>query len=314
MGTVKIMSIVVPVFNGENFIEETLNSIIRNTQSLDAEIIVVNDGSKDQTPLILSKFSNRIKVIHQENYGEAAAVNRGVRESDSEFSLVLSADDLCPERELFSEAIKIFRANPNIQCVYPDWKMIDETGKVIHSITTQEYSYTRMLVDFNCLPGPGSIFRTESFRILGGRDIKVKFLSDYEFWIRLGQVGEFKRIPKNLAYWRSHAESTTIKEKSHGMALERIQVMERFFQVNPQFEKFKSKTMSNVYFSCAQISYYSHGIPAQRFLYQSLINDPTSILNRKPLQMCFILSVPLSKFALSISILLRSMLKRLVRL
>jgi glycosyltransferase involved in cell wall biosynthesis len=314
MTTEMKLSIVVPVFNGEKFIEETLNSVIRNTQNLQAEIIVVNDGSKDQTSFVLDKFANRVKLIEQENSGEAAAVNRGIRASESEFTLVLSADDLCPEPELFLEAFKVFRSSPDVQCVYPDWKMINEKGEVIHTIQTQDFSYIRMLENFDCLPGPGSIFRTESFRVVGGRDVKVKFLSDYEFWLRLGQVGAFKRIPRNLAYWRSHPESTTIKQRSLSMALERIQVMENFFQLNPQLDQCKNKSMSNVFYSCALLSYYSKGIPAKQFLLRSVFKEPTSIFRRNFLQVSFILLVPISKLGLSSFLTLKSSMKRLVRL
>ncbi|NTW45314.1 MAG: glycosyltransferase family 2 protein [Anaerolineaceae bacterium] len=88
------VSIMMPVFNGEKYIESAIQSILDQTFH-NWELIVVNDGSTDHTPTILEKFQDyRIKIIHQKNQGEAVARNTALKSMDGEFLSFLDADDL----------------------------------------------------------------------------------------------------------------------------------------------------------------------------------------------------------------------------
>lgn len=105
-------SVIVPVYNGEKYIRETLDSIIRTTANFESEIIVVNDGSTDRTEEILKSYGGIISLINQDNKGEASAVNSGILASKGEFGLIVSADDPLLTELLFSEANKIFETEP----------------------------------------------------------------------------------------------------------------------------------------------------------------------------------------------------------
>lgn len=140
MSTSNGVSIVVPVFNGERYIAGTLDSILQNTKKIEYEVIVVNDGSTDKTTKILEKYKDHIRIIEQENQGEAAAVNQGVARSAMKYALILSADDPCPDSELFTNAIDFLDMNQGIVCVYPDWTILDEDGRQLSEISTREFS------------------------------------------------------------------------------------------------------------------------------------------------------------------------------
>lgn len=89
----KLVSIIIPVYNGENFIADCLNSILEQTYH-DYEIIVINDGSKDNTRQIVESFNNKkIKLFNIENNGVSNARNYGIKMSNGEFILFIDADD-----------------------------------------------------------------------------------------------------------------------------------------------------------------------------------------------------------------------------
>jgi glycosyltransferase involved in cell wall biosynthesis len=93
------VSCIVPVFNGERFLAEALESILDQTHQ-PVEVIVVDDGSTDDTPSVVATFGDRVRYVYQDNAGPAAARNRGIQESQGEFIAFLDADDLWEKTKL----------------------------------------------------------------------------------------------------------------------------------------------------------------------------------------------------------------------
>ena len=184
-------------------------------------------------------------------------------------------------------------------CIYPDWTIISASGEKVEHVVTREFSKEVLIGEFICIPGPGSIFRTEAARIIGGRNGKWKYVSDYEFWLRLSNIGDFERIPKNLAYWRTHENSTSIKYRSPDMARERIHVIEEFLQAHPEHDKFKSTALSLAYFSAARICFFSPEVPARRYLLLSFLFSPKIFFSQKASHALFIVFTPLSNYLLN---------------
>jgi glycosyltransferase involved in cell wall biosynthesis len=290
------ISIVIPVFNCEKYIASTLDSVLLNTKKIVHEVIVVNDGSTDSTKQILENYKEHVRVIEQENQGEASAINRGISESVMKYALALSSDDPCPDSELFSIAIDVLETQQEIVCVYPDWTILDQDGNIVSEVITREFSRKTLIEEFLCIPGPGSVFRVSSFKTVGGRNPQIKFISDYEFWVRLSTIGSFKRIPKTLGYWRSHSGSTSIRERSAAMARERVAVMHEFFlNSDKDIEISQNRTMANVYFSSALLCSNASRIPARRFLIRSIILNPIGLRERNILYVLYICLLPMSK-------------------
>ena len=118
-------TIVIPVYNGQSHIRETVQSVIKHSHHQDREIIVINDGSTDKTLEILDMFKSEIKIVNQPNAGEANAVNKGISLAKGRYILVVSADDPLISEELFDHARNIMDSDEKIVAVYPDWQMID---------------------------------------------------------------------------------------------------------------------------------------------------------------------------------------------
>lgn len=259
-------SVITPVFNCEQYIAETISSVLKYVGKFNFEYIVINDGSTDSSLEIIKRYSDKILIINQENRGEAAAINRGLEVAKGSYCLVVSADDpLCSE-ELFIHAFNILESNPNIIVAYPDWSMIDDDGKVLCEVITEEYSEQILIGKFKCIPGPGAVFRSEIAKKVGGRNTEYKFVSDYDFWLKLSRYGSFRRIPFFLAQWRHHENSTSIRLRGFTMANERILVINNFIQTNTINSNLAKSAIAYSYYHAAILAYFSSEIPGRKWM------------------------------------------------
>jgi len=294
-----LISVILPVYNGENYLSETIDSILMNTNSFECEVVVVDDGSMDSTAKICASYGTRITYSKQDNQGEFSATNNGLQLAKGEYILVVSHDDPMLSPFLIPKATDILNKYPEVVCVYPDWQIIDSKGLVIETKIVKEYSELELIGKFNCLPGPGAVFRKNEALDIGGRR-KWKYVSDYDFWLRLSRRGKFIRIPGVLAQWRSHKNSTTVSMKSFEMAQERIDVIESFLTANMVEQRISRMGLSSAYYFAARLGVFSSKIPAKKWI-------TTSFLKRKgwpevanPLIVLFILTLPFSKFLLNL--------------
>lgn len=288
-----ITSVIVPVYNGENYIEKTLLSILANTNSTDCEVLVIDDGSTDSTSDICKLFADRIRYFRQENQGEYAATNRGILQAIGKYILVVSHDDPMLSPNLLPKAIALLEDQNQLSCVYPDWQIINSEGTVIGTRIVNEYSENELIGKFNCLPGPGAVFRRQHALEIGGRN-NWKFVSDYDFWLRLSRVGDFQRIPGVLAQWRSHNQSTSLSQKTLEMAEERIKVMELFLASSDIDKKLARRGISSAYYFAARLGFFAPQIPSKKWLMLSFTKRKSWPEVAKPSIVILILTLPFS--------------------
>jgi len=292
-----LISVILPVYNGENYLAETIDSIIANTNPFNCEILVVDDGSSDSTATICASYRDKITYLKQANQGEFAATNNGLRAAKGEYILVVSHDDPMLSPTLIPTATEILNKQPEIVCVYPDWQIINSQGRVIDTKIVKEYSELELIGKFNCLPGPGAIFRKSEALEIGGRK-EWKYVSDYDFWLRLSRRGDFVRIPGVLAQWRSHHNSTTVSMKSLEMAQERIMVIENFLVTNRVDKKIYKMSLSSAFYFAARLGVFSPKIPAKKWMFTSFVKRKGWPEVANPLIVVFILTLPFSKYML----------------
>ena len=295
-----LISVILPVYNGENYLAETIDSILANTNPFDCEILVVDDGSSDSTATICASYRDKITYLKQVNQGEFAATNNGLQAAKGEYILVVSHDDPMLSSNLIPIATEILKKQPRIVCVYPDWQIINSQGLVVETKIVKEYSEMELLGKFNCLPGPGAIFRKSEALEIGGRR-KWKYVSDYDFWLRLSRRGDFMRIPGVLAQWRSHQNSTTVSMKSLEMAQERIRVIENFLDTNLVDDKICKMSLSSAYYFAARLGVFSPKIPARKWMVTSFVKRKSWPEVANPLIVVFILTLPFSKYMLRLA-------------
>jgi len=182
----KLVSIITPIYNGERFLSETIESVLRQTYS-DWEMIIINDGSRDRSEAIARSYAekeSRIRVLVQENKGSAAARNNGIRQARGRYIALLDADDLW-EPWFLEHQIKLMKEH-SCQLVYGAHKRINEQGEEILQpfIPPRQVTYHDMLhtCSITCLTGLydtvpyGKIYLHEEFHSL--RD-------DYIYWLEI---------------------------------------------------------------------------------------------------------------------------------
>jgi glycosyltransferase involved in cell wall biosynthesis len=292
------ISVIIPVYNGERYIESTVSSVIEFGDDSGVEVIVVNDGSTDSTLEILERFKNSIKLISTANQGESSAVNTGIENTSSDILLVVSADDPIFTARIFQNVVDFFENNPSAVALYSDWRLIDEQGEILYSKFPGEYSEQELIGNFHCQPGPGTFFRKSSAIQIGGRSQRWKFVGDYDFWLRLSRVGVFGYRNEVVAQWRSHRNSTSIAQRGLLMAQERIAVVEEFVKNESLTENLRRDALGAAYISAAQLSYFSSEVPAKRYLWCAFMKAKKWPKAAKIKIVLFVLLTPFSRRAI----------------
>jgi glycosyltransferase involved in cell wall biosynthesis len=139
-----VVSVILPVFNGANYLRFAIESVLNQTLR-DFELIVVDDGSTDSTPDIARSYGTRLKYIRKDNGGVATAFNRGIQESSGRYISWISHDDVFHLAKLEKQVAVLTRMDTPAAC-YTDVELIDEAGSVIAEVQLPEY-------------GPGEILR-----------------------------------------------------------------------------------------------------------------------------------------------------------
>ena len=265
-----VFSVITPVFNGEEYIRETINSVLDSARGFSLEYLVVDDGSTDNTNQILMEFTESIKIIKKENGGEASAVNRGIEESSGEFILILSADDPLFSYEIFRGVEEYFNQNEEVVAWYPNWRKIDEKGILIEEVVPLEFTLDRVLGLGMCLPGPGTIFRSNAAKKIQGRSTKLRFASDYEFWLRLSQVGKIVHRNQLVAQWREHDGSTSIALRGKAMGEERIQLIDSFIKSHPVNETLAITATASARYFAAALGVFDKNVKSRKLIIEAI--------------------------------------------
>lgn len=187
-------SIVVPAYNADDTLAETLDAILQQGVA-DWECIVVDDGSRDGTLALAESYAStntRIRVISQENRGSAGAYNTGVAAAEGEFVILCSADDiLLPE--YLVEMARFIDANPNFDIYSTNgyfWRPEDSSRSLVYLPGERDKVMSLSLADVIrlCFFSVGAAYRREWFERVGGYRLGV-FGEDYDFWLRTMAAG-----------------------------------------------------------------------------------------------------------------------------
>ncbi|MCP5094639.1 MAG: glycosyltransferase, partial [Chloroflexi bacterium] len=204
------VSVIVPTYNNAHFIAETLHSLFAQTFT-DVEIIVIDDGSTDDTAIVLTAFLNRIKIVLQDNAGPAAARNHGLQLAQGEFVLFLDADDLLLPNTL-AEQVAILKERPFLGATHSGWQIMDETGHVIKTVEPwHDAPQLDLLTWLQWKPVRlgATLFRRAWLEQVNGFDPTLRQAEDVDLMLRLSLAGcQIKWLPRPTMQYRHHAQST----------------------------------------------------------------------------------------------------------
>jgi len=204
------ISVIITAHNYGKYLKQCIESALNQTFK-DYEIIVVNDGSTDNTAEILEEFKNRVKIINLPGIGLAGACNRGVKASRGEYIIRLDADDYFDENILLIESTYLDK-HPEVGLVYPDYYLVDESGRVIEHVRMLKVGEELRLLYRNPLAA-GAMFRRKCFDEIGGYTEKPGYTEDYDFWIKFISKFKVKNINLPLMYYRRHRGSMSSDRK-----------------------------------------------------------------------------------------------------
>jgi len=290
-----IITIITPVFNGADYIEETIRSVLEAKTKIIFEYLVIDDGSTDNTYDILQKFKDKIILNRQLNAGEASTVNKGIKMANGKYILILNADDPLFSGNLLDETVEILDRDKTIAAVYPDWNIIDRSGKIISTNILPNYSDQIMIGKCKTLPGPGTVFRKSMAISIGGRNLKWRFVSDYDFWLRLSRIGKIVNIPKVLAQWRYHDASTSVANRGLEMAKERIKVIESFISNNNIEINLSRNALGNAYYAAARLAFFDSSINGRNLLFKAILKNRGLPSESRIFVILYLLLLPISR-------------------
>ncbi len=223
------ISVIVPVFNGAPYIRQALNSILRQTFS-PCEVLVVDDGSTDETPSILRDFGNLITVLTQTNRGLPAARNRALDVAHGEYIAFLDADDLWSPTFLATVVEAITAQPPTVVGICTGWMYTDRDGNPLPH--TRRHSdrpvdvYT--LLQGGQFPVHATLTRKTAIDQAGRFDEAQRALEDWDLWLRLTVSGStFATVQQHLALYRLHGES--MSGDPDRMRQGRLRALEKLF-------------------------------------------------------------------------------------
>jgi glycosyltransferase involved in cell wall biosynthesis len=199
-----LVSVVTASYNMGQYVCEAVDSVLAQDYP-SIEIIVVDDGSTDDTQQRLARYADdpRVTVIHQENQGQTVAKNRGLAAARGELIGFCDADNRWLPGKL-ARQVPILLDRPEIGVVYGDLQLIDGEGKPLPPPGTKRYSGRitgKLLID-NFVTFNTTLLRAETVRAMNGFDEGLRMAIDYDLWLRISLEHEFLYLPEPLVAYR----------------------------------------------------------------------------------------------------------------
>lgn len=206
-------SVVIPAYNVGPFVTEAVSSALSQTFS-DIEVIVVNDGSSDETAAVLEPLMERIVYLEQPNRGLAAARNRGMQQASGKFVAFLDADDFWMPRYL-QRMVALLESRPDLALVTTDSLVVKDnliTGETFYGrfprrrrFRLRDQSYWITQYNFVHIM---AVSRTETVHRFGGFEESLRACEDWDLWLRMLTSGERAGFVEGpLAYYRIRPEA-----------------------------------------------------------------------------------------------------------
>lgn len=218
------VSIVTPTFNRARFLPDAVASVLAQTYQ-DFELIIVDDGSTDDTKAVLEPFLSdaRIRYHFQPNQGQSRARNHALSMAKGQFVAFLDSDDLWDSAKL-SNQVRILTERDSVDVVHGDERTIDECGAVISEKNMRRYSgsIARYLLADNSVSITTALVRKRCFDEMGGFDESVGVADDYDLWLRFSARYCFHYEPEIVASYRVMSDQISSDKKRRFAANEAI--------------------------------------------------------------------------------------------
>lgn len=220
----KLISIVLPVYNGEKYLRESIESVISQTYT-NWELLILDDCSADKTASIAKEYAdkdNRVKYfLNEKNLRLPRNLNKGFALAKGDY-LTWTSDDNRYKPEALEKMVNILESDEEIQFVYASCRIIDEDGKEIEFFMTDNMG-NKKIVGINPV-GACFLYTREVYKTIGDYNHELILVEDFDYWQRV--FARFKAVAINeiLYYYRSHSGNltNTMRKDQFNKNLERM--------------------------------------------------------------------------------------------
>ena len=198
-----LVSVVIPVFNGERFLREAVQSVLDQTYST-VEIIIVDDGSTDGTATVARSLGETVRYLHQANQGPAAARNRGIEHAQGSLIAFADADDLWPAEKLDLQLPYLIN-DPAIEIVLGRIQQVRLSKTVNGETQAEEFAEPAFSVNLG-----SAVIRKSVFERVGLFDETMRYSEDVDWFMRAREAGaQIVTIDAVTLFYRQHDENMT---------------------------------------------------------------------------------------------------------
>ena len=207
------ITVIIPTFNSERYIVETVESVLAQTYPVH-EVIVVDDGSTDATEQLLAGYASRIRYIRQTNGGPPKARNNALAHATGDWIALLDSDDLWVRTKIEQQMLYL-EAHPTCGLVYSDMKTFDERGIIEESVkssrnlTLPSGHIFPQIFDETLFQTSAVLIRRSCFEAVGGFDETLRMGDDYELFLRIARHFELGYVDAPLVLYRQHPTQGT---------------------------------------------------------------------------------------------------------
>lgn len=252
------VSVIIPAYNAEAFISETIDSALAQTYQ-DLEIIVVDDGSTDNTRRVLQQYGDQIRYVYQRNSGVSMARNTGISIATGEYIALLDHDDVwLPEK--LEKQVKILDADPDIALVYSDTYLMDFNGTLLgRGFDGDQPHRGRVLPELflnNFVPCLTAVIRKQVLDKVGLFRPDLHVVEEYELFLRIAELYQVDFVHAPLAKYRVH-ETSFVSRNPELRFQESIVVAEECLERNPDLRRTLGRKvrqkLANLHYSLGRI-------------------------------------------------------------
>jgi glycosyltransferase involved in cell wall biosynthesis len=274
----QMVSVIIPTYNRAPILAQTLRSVYLQTYR-NIEIIVIDDGSSDNTSDVVSKFPN-IKYLYQENKKIAAARNAGMKIAKGEYIAFLDSDDLWAPAHLES-SVNIFDKMPEVGLVGGAHAYFTNNGKIIKAVVQSTAPKGDILKEMFLKNTPfqtsTSLIRRDLLNKVGLFDADIgcfkngKVGEDYEYFCRIASHTKMAYIKEILVFYRSHDDNITDKSALYVIYSGKRYIAERFPELSPFLNQAEAEALSRAGFLSIK---NGNSFKALRYFINSILKSP----------------------------------------
>ena len=222
------VSAIIPTYNYARFLAAAVDSVLAQTLE-DIEVVVVDDGSTDETESLMRGYDSRVRYVRQENSGVAVARNRGIEESRGQYVAFLDADDVWVPHKL-ERQLAALKKKTGLRACYAAFTLatseLSPTG--INQSKRRASTLEDLLLMGNIIGTPSTVLCERSlFEEVSGFDTSFNYCADWEMWIRLAALTEFLYLDEPLVLYRQH--DTNMSRNVSLLERESISLLEKGF-------------------------------------------------------------------------------------